>query len=368
MFWKVIDNICKKNWSTEDIKKYLGRFQKTYLAFSLDESIRKKAASGGVTTALLCFALEEKLIDGALVCKTVIKSGKVRTRFFIATSREDLLQSQGSKYISTSFSKEATRLIKGFDGKLAVTGLPCDIGYLSKKEKVSSEFAGKIVLKLALFCGHSSKPELIDKIIQRIKPTPEAQLIGFNFRVGHWRGCLEADYEGGMTVRLPSNYFTLYQNLYFFCDKKCLACFDHFGYESDISLGDTWLYQLKDKDKKYNSLIARHREAINFLHRATGAGYIELQETTPDRILDGQSRTAPFHYNVTARHKAGNLLSISLPELLNEPVKWHHYFSALIVLFNYKLSQSNSSKKIWMLPRPLLKTLLVIKKGIDTLK
>ena len=51
-------------------------------------------------------------------------------------------------------------------------------------------------------------------------------------------------------------------------------------------------------------------------------------------VLDGQRRTAPFHYNVTARHEAGAKLGIRSRRAASA-VRWHERAAARMAIKDY---------------------------------
>lgn len=363
------DQILKKEWAEADIQKYVGFFLSCHLSYATKKSLREKAASGGITTALLIYGLENNYFDGAVVCKTSIEDGKVRARFNIATSKEELLASQGSKYVETSFLREALPLIKGFDGRLAVVGLPCDISALKHRGEKEPNIKNKVVLSIALVCGHNSRKELIDGITRKLNKENNKQLTDYRFRVGHWRGNLEAEYDNGQIIKKESKFFNDYQNLHFFSEKKCMACSDHYGYNADISVGDVWLFKLKKDPIKHSGVIIRTERGNAVFSNAESANTIFSTELDVRDIMDGQSRIGPSHYNVSARHLAGKLVGIKLKDSVHEPVSWHHYLSALMTMINIKISESRlGSKLIFFVPRSIWKFYLYLKKGLESLK
>ncbi|MCG8031788.1 MAG: Coenzyme F420 hydrogenase/dehydrogenase, beta subunit C-terminal domain, partial [Candidatus Thiodiazotropha taylori] len=137
----------------------VGEYRELYHAYATDESNRVNAASGGAGSALLISLLEQDEIDGALVCNTVIEKGKIRAHFSIATSKQEILDAQGSKYVETAFMKEALPLIRQFHGRVAVVGLPCDITNLTRWIAKDNDISNKVKLKIALVCGHNSRTE-----------------------------------------------------------------------------------------------------------------------------------------------------------------------------------------------------------------
>lgn len=365
----IFESLLGKSFSEQEVEKYVGENIKSYLAYSSDNEIREKAASGGVVSALLVDALMSGEVDGVLVCKTVVINTKTRAKFFIAQTKEEVLQAQGSTYVATKFSKEAIALIRKFNGTLGVVGLPCDITMLKSKTKQDSSLKEKIIFTIALTCGHNSKKELIDNITGKLEMEAESKLLHYRFRRGHWRGKLMANFENKKNITKPFSFFSLYQNLFFFAEKKCLYCNDHFGYDADIGVGDVWSYKLKANPIKHTGLIAKSAYGYKTIENSIKNNIITAKELDISEIVEGQKRGAPFHYNISARHKAGKLFGLEIPDKVHEKVKWHEYITACIVLLNWKWSRSKRySHIIFMIPRPIMKTYLYLLKGLQSLK
>ena len=367
MFGKIADRFLKKTWTDADVKRYVGDCLNAYLTHASDERVRALAASGGTTSAILMHGLENGLFEGALVCNTVLEDGKVRARFTIATSADEVMKARGSTYVETNFLQEALGLIRSFDGRVAVVGLPCDISALHRRCAEEPEMATKVVLTIALLCGHNSRTVLIDEITARLEREAGKKLVNYRFCVGHWRGRLEAEFEDGSVISKPSKYFKDYQSLFFFSERKCMACCDHYGYAADISAGDVWLFRLKDDPIKNTGIIVRSSRGQDAFNAAFAAGAVDASKWDVRSIMDGQSRIGPAHYNVTARHKAGKLLGIKLKDSVKQPVSWHLYLNALFTLANLRLSEKAwGAKLIFAMPRPVLTFYLYVQKALES--
>lgn len=369
MLLKYFYKALQKKWTDEDVKKFIGKYEKSYLAYANDENIRRGGASGGAVTAILTLLLEKGIINGALVCVNDITGTSARSRFFIADNKNDLLLAQGSQYIETGFVKNAISLIKEFKGKIAVVGLPCDIRILRKKISNNPELKSKVFLMISLFCGHNSQTKLIDSFLEKLLKRKRRHLDKLRFRIGLWRGKMILKFKDDTIMERKFSEFSLYQNLFFFAERKCLSCNDHFGYEGDLNIGDIWSYHLKGKDIKYSCIITKTLTGRRVLEDASRYGSFSLSSIGINDVLDGQNRGAPAHYNVSARHKVGKLLGISIPDKVNCEVKWHEYLVAFIMLLNWKWSQSQKlSWLIYKIPRPVLKIYLFLFKGLESLK
>lgn len=360
--------LLKRQWTGEDVDKYLGKHEQCYLAYGADESVSRMAASGGTTSALLIHSLNRGVIDGALVCAAEIREGKVRPRYFIASTQEEILSAQGSKYIAGRFMADALPLIRAHGGSLAVVGLPCDIAGLRRMCGNHQDLNDTIRCFIGLICGHNSQEALTDHITEKLQKKAGASLTRFQYSVGHWRGRMRAEFDDGTAMERHSYLFKLYHNLFFFAERKCLSCSDHFAYHSDLSLGDVWSPEMKRLPEKYNSLIVRTGAGAEWVREAIKDGRVIAREVDAATVLDGQSRIAPFHYNVRARSKAGKLLRVALPDAPGGRITLASCLAALAALFNWKWSQGKASGLIFKIPRVLLKLYLVFFKGLQSFK
>ncbi len=372
----------------------LGDHLATYVAHAARSEVRERAASGGAVSAVLVALLAAGEVDGALVCVTSVEDGRVRARYRIARTTAEVLAAQGSTYVLGDFLREAMPQIEAFEGRLAVVALPCEITALAARP----ELAGKVALRIALFCGHATEPRLVDALVERLAraaaadpalaaATAAPRLTAFRFRSGHWRGRLSAQFAAAtadapgdasaapatVTVERPFSTYSLYQNLYYCAARKCLSCGDHFGYDADMSAGDLWSSRYKDDPVKHTALLVKTAAGARALDVAQEAGTLEATEVSSAEILDGQRRTAPFHYNVSARAKAGRRLGITVPDrggATGEPVRvrWHEYLAARMVLRGYiRTKTDEAAAAVLDEPRMWHTVRLYVLKGLESL-
>jgi coenzyme F420 hydrogenase subunit beta len=364
---RFIESIWTKSWSPDEVEKYVGHYERVYFSYAAKERFRNRAASGGSVTALLADLLQQDKIDGALVLGTVVDDNQVVPKFYIARTEDELLAAQGSKYTAVHFTRDAFPLIEGFKGRLAVVALPCDAKILHHYRARHPEFDEKVTLVITLLCGHNSEPELTDHIVQKLNPEG-SRLEKYTYRYGHWRGFLKAEFEGQQEVAKPFTMFSDYQNLYFFAQRKCHHCFDHTGYYCDISAGDIWSYRMKQNPIKHTALITRSEAGQRAVESAMASGAIVGTEEQIEELMDGQARTLPFHYNVSARAKVGRWFGERIADPVQERVRWNDAIVAFLALFNERISRSPSVQRIIMkIPKPIIKLYLYFMKGLESL-
>ncbi len=368
-FGSALDRFLKKRWSPSDIDRYVGTYREAWLTHATDGAIRERAASGGTTSAVLIEGLRQGLFDGAVVCAAAVEDGKVRPRFRIATDPDQILAARGSKYVESRFLPSVLPLLRSFKGRVAVVGLPCDIAALRQRCGTDPDLAAKVALTIALVCGHNSRTPLIDAVTSRLEKQAGQPLRAYRFRIGHWRGHLEAEFADGSLLRRPTKTFNDYQNMFFFCERKCLSCYDHYGYAADLTMGDIWLFRLKNDPIKHTAVITRTEAGQALFDAATGSGAVAASALDIRDIMDGQARIGPAHYNVTARSRAGRWLGLRIPDRVQAEVTWHDQLNALWTLANVRLSESAWGRRlIFALPRPVIRGLLYLKKGLESVK
>lgn len=362
------EKFSKKHYTPAQHANIMGDINGAYLAHAADDALREHSASGGAVTAILLHLLESGQIDGALVNEAYVEDGMVKNRFLIAANCADLLRAQGSKYMAVRFSAQALSLIRQFDGRLAVVALPCDTSILRTAIQGDKTLGHKVVCLISLFCGHNSLPELTHHVVAKHTHDKDSPLTGFQYRVGHWRGEMRLLFADDSQTMVPFESFSTYQNLFFFCEKKCLYCHDHFGYASDISAGDVWLSAVKEAPVKPTALLARSQRSAALLQACIDQGVLQAEPVEPSLILQSQARSVRGHYNLSARSRAGKLLGMKIPDTLHEKVNLFDWLTAMIILFNYRLSTKAWGKKlIFALPHPVLKLYLYLFKGIESL-
>ena len=97
-----------------------------YYARATDQATQEQGECGGAVTAILTAALEQNLVDGALVIK---KSESIYDGFpFFATTKEEIAEASGSLHCAPTLS---AKVIKNYlnaarDTRVAVTCKPCD--------------------------------------------------------------------------------------------------------------------------------------------------------------------------------------------------------------------------------------------------
>ncbi len=225
----------------------IGNYINCYTGYSTNEEIRYNCSSGGLVTQLLIYALENKIIDGALVTR-MKKDKPLEPEPFIARTKEEIYEARGSKYCPVPANIALKEILNAPEGeKFAVVGLPCHIHGIRKAEQINNKLKERIALHLGIFCSHTDDLHAFLFFLKRNK-IPESSIVGLKYRSHGWPGKLQIDLITGKSY-FDGTYLKFLHDNDFFTPHRCINCTDLTAELSDISLGDAWISEFLKKDK-----------------------------------------------------------------------------------------------------------------------
>ncbi|RLC74809.1 MAG: hypothetical protein DRI81_13190 [Chloroflexi bacterium] len=345
----------------EDIQRYLGFPDACYLGYAVQKETRARAASGGVVSALLIYLLEQDIIQGALVSRTVVEGGRIQARPFIAHSREEVLAAQSSIYIEFPWLREARPLLEETEETLAIVGLPCHVRALRRLETRNPALEHKIRLHVGLICGRSSSKKLLLNVLAR-KGIPEEKVMDIRFREGHWRGRMHIWLRDGSEITFPFQDFSLYRNLHFYCERRCLHCADPLGEQADIVCGDAWLSELRKQPIKHSLIISRTDQTTCWVQEMMEQRLLAVGDAPPETVFRAQRRgLIPARRGKEAKSRIGRLLGYRVRSQGAWRSRWNDYLMAAIVLLNHRWSHNRKlSPLIFHIPKPFLRLYVLV--------
>lgn len=265
----------------------IGNHENCYSGYAGDEKIRFNASSGGLITALLVFALEKKLIDGAVVVRPG-KNNILVSEAFIARTREEIISASGSRYCPLENGSVLKEIISSKkEEKLAFVGLPCQIYGVKKALLSYPESKGRIVLFIGLFCGGRPGLDGLKFFLKRNKIS-EDEIKKINFRGSGWPGVVKIFKKNGAVANFKFPFFWSIAGSSLFYPKSCMACSDCTSEEADLSFGDAWLDEFKDDKIGRSLVISRNKDGADFLLKAESCGALRLEKIMQEKVIQSQ--------------------------------------------------------------------------------
>lgn len=302
--------ICGKR-SNNILRNHLG----CYTGYSRNTELTSGTSSGGLVSTLLTFALEEGIIDGALVTRFSEKE-PLNPQPFIARTKHEIMDAGGSKYFPIP-ANIALKEIMEEKGKFAVVGLPCHIQGVRKAERIIKKLNERIVLHVGLFCSGTISSLGTDILLRSLNVDAE-NISMVRYREGGWPGGFRAHLKDGTKTQLIpyEHYFSIVR---FYLPLSCFACWDALNEFSDISFGDAWIESPQHSRRKETSIaISRTEKGDALLKAAASKERIMLKSISLNRVLHAQEKSTSFkHRNLALRRALTKIASNENPDFRN---------------------------------------------------
>jgi coenzyme F420 hydrogenase subunit beta len=286
-----------------------GRYLACYVGHAMDKGVRYNGASGGIVSSLLVFALQEGLIDGALVTR-MCRDDPLTPEPFIARTREEILSAAGSKYCPVA-ANTALREVLDSDDRIAVVGLPCHIQGLRKAEQRIPKLAQQIRYHISLACSLNFSFLGTARFLRNLGIDPDS-VAALQYRGRGWPGRVLIRLKDGTRRTVP--YSECYRELGPYSLRRCTLCSDMLGELSDLTCGDAWIPQILRTDRAGSSfVVSRTSEAEELLESAALRRAIELSELDLPDLLTSQGHALFKKRKLRARLRLFRLAGQSVP-------------------------------------------------------
>ncbi|MCL2446987.1 MAG: Coenzyme F420 hydrogenase/dehydrogenase, beta subunit C-terminal domain [Oscillospiraceae bacterium] len=280
---------------TRDYSATVGPYLASRIGYAADEQVRANAASGGMVTALLCKLLRDNTIDGAWVTRGFVQDGRLCYDTKIATTEDEIKACSTSIYADIPLLKHL-ELLDDFSGKIAVVMLPCQMRALNAYLEKHPALREKVALRIALYCS-GVHDDLCTTIPLRKKGIDLSRVSRVIYRRGHYRGRTIIELNDGSEQYISyKKTICAYKNAYFFTQKRCMRCADHFGQTADLSFGDVWLKAMKKNPIKHTSCVIRTPVGQQMYQSAVQSGDIIDFHFDRRRLVLSQKRALTFKH------------------------------------------------------------------------
>lgn len=269
----------------------LGVYRRALTGWARDETVRVRGASGGLVTALLLYALDEGLIDAALVAG-FCADRPWRTQACLATTREEIAAAAQSKYACVTVNALLAPALQRGYRRLAVVGLPCQVHGLRKIQQAGQPagLAQSLVLIVGLFCASQFYFEgTRHLLVERLGIDNLEKIRRLSYRDGGWPGHLVVELEGGQRLVFDRHQYMYHHLMPAFKRDRCEMCVDWSAELADVAAGDFWDPQAKAGEfLGVTTCLVRSERGEEVVEGALQKGYVELEPVDdPLRLAAG---------------------------------------------------------------------------------
>lgn len=252
----------RNRFGSEEVPLELGFQKRVLMGRGLDPGLRGKAQTGGTVSSLVALALEEGLVDAAVLTqrgKDLLPAGRIVSR------REEVLECAGSSYVA---SPSLAALNKGpWQGheRIALVGVPCQIWALEKMrlcELNQDAPARKVVLSIGLFCTWALSYTPFVSFLRRKFPSEVVEAMD-----------ITPPPERILRIRTSSGSRDVpVEEIRPFVQPACTVCADMTSELADLSVGTV------EGEPGWNTLIIRTSAGESILDRALARGVLEVKD------------------------------------------------------------------------------------------
>jgi len=270
-----LDRLRKALFDPGDIVPELGPFKRLYMSRAIDETIRSAAQHGGTVSALIKLALEEGLIDTALLSE---RREDHLPLSHTADNAESVLSGAGSSFVVSPTLANFNAASKGTAQKIGVVATPCQALALAKMRvntwPEDTERIKKLSLVIGLFCGWALDWKKLKALVA--EECGGKKIRGMDIPPsGH--ACMEL-YTDDHTIQVPIEKVNQ-------CVRQaCNYCFDMTCEFSDIAVGSARSPDGWNVDRGWNQVIVRSDLGQSLLDLAQHKGVLEFKPVPPANL------------------------------------------------------------------------------------
>jgi coenzyme F420 hydrogenase subunit beta len=276
--------LLRQLFDEKDITPEVGAVKAFYITRAADEAVREKAQHGGTVTALIRLALEEGLID------TAVLSGETEP-LRPAGAAVDRTGQPGryskSRFVVSPNVAAFNELAQTDTAAVGMVVTPCQAQALAKmrvskspRVKANSE---KARLVIGLFCGWAFSHDALSALLAE-KLDDLSSIVGMDIPPSQYH-VLEVYTADGGTISVSLDEVQK-------CVRPaCRACSDMTAEFSDLSVGSARLPEGWDEARNWNQVIVRTDAGERLMDLAKSKGVLEFREV-PEQNLDNLKKAS----------------------------------------------------------------------------
>jgi len=244
-----------------------GQYRSVLLTRATDAGVHEAGQDGGLVSALLIWGLETERIDGALTSAIVDGRGPFDAEPFLATTREDVLATAGSRY---TYSANPLAMKQAEERKLkqiALVGMSCQASINGSIDAYGvNKYKRKVALTIGLLCSKTFTYEGQKKVLADYGiDLADVAKINIKGRYMVWTR------DGGYT-EIPL------KELHPYTREGCKLCPDFAAQHADISTGGI------GAEDDWTLTIVRTARGEEWMTGLIDAGLVDVRPAEEDAV------------------------------------------------------------------------------------
>lgn len=277
-----------------------------------NRGVRLKGASGGILTALSCFALEHEHLHGVLHVGAD-PDEPTRNRTVFSRTAAEVIARTGSRYAAAS-TCDRLDIIANAPGPCVFIGQPSEVTALRKVQRLRPGVDRNIGLVLSFFCAGSPARLGTLRLLESLGVAP-AEIRALRYRGEGWPGDFIVEFKSPARPPHRMSYADSWKFVQAFRPFATHLTPDGTGEDADISCGDAWHRAGEPGNPGTSLILVRTETGRAFLHRAEAAGIVALNAIPAASLFKSQRHLIAKRGAVAGRVFALRLLGLPAPRL-----------------------------------------------------
>jgi coenzyme F420 hydrogenase subunit beta len=247
-------------------EEVFGVSQEVVLARAADPAVSGAGQDGGLVSAVLIYALENDVIDAALVSYLEGDGSTWKAIPGVATTREQVLAAAGSRYTYSANPLAYADAIAGGAERIALVGMSCQA---SAPPVMAARRAGKVarrfVLTIGLLCSKTFDDAIFPELFEARYGLVRSEIVKMNIK-----GVFQVWMRDGSYHEVPL------KEAHAWTREGCKACPDFAAEHADISTGGIGAFG------DWTITVVRTDKGRELMDAMVAAGVIEVRPGTDD--------------------------------------------------------------------------------------
>ncbi|NWF57679.1 MAG: Coenzyme F420 hydrogenase/dehydrogenase, beta subunit C-terminal domain [Syntrophaceae bacterium] len=270
-----LEALKKKLFDPEDLTPELGAVKGFYITRAADPKVRAKAQHGGTVTTLITLALQEGLIDTAILAE---EGRNLLPRETTAQDADSAQKLSRSKFVVSPNVAEFNRIAKEGGKKIGIVATPCQALALAKMRmkplKNYAERIDQLRLVIGIFCGWALSWKGLVEVLR--KKIDLSEIEGMDIPPSKYHLLQLYTKKGTIDISLDEITSSV--------RGACWYCPDLTAEFSDLSVGSARLPEGWEVAKGWNQVIVRTSLGQRLLNLAKNRGLLEFREVPAENL------------------------------------------------------------------------------------
>lgn len=253
----------------------VGHVDHVWVGHAKDEGVRRTGSSGGVTSAVLIYLLEKKMIDAAVLVKQGTAEHPENASWFIARTKEEVLSCAQSVYVPVSVLDSLPHLLE--NETYAMTCVPEQSAALRELQHAGHSAAQRVKYVLGPYTGTSIEKKAIRAMMKNKGIADDDAITSLKWRAGEWPGYLEIITASGKILRSKKVYYNFL--IPFFVTQTSLQSMDFANEFTDLSVGDAWSPKYEAMGLGFSVVASRTPAMTQIIQQMVSDGLLEMEQT-----------------------------------------------------------------------------------------